>query len=589
MQHHRQLLSTLDLLLLSPELELEELNDSLTFVAGASQHFPTEKTALAEKLLEMLSVDAFVDATSNTHRMSLLQALLRQQQACRPAELLRLWFRLLRVRDKNLVQLLQNAILGQAKTASNQHSALQSMIEEAVLKQSGIVSEDEAGATLAFRSIQIAIELWRRAIWKDSRTVDLVAMAASSRANLKLMQMSLNFFLGRVSTLGFNEDGEDAVKTKKKNVLEVREKQKEALLSVAVAGMTKSMRRKLKKLSAATRKSYQGEEFEETNSVDRSQAIIQMLSNAQGFAEKLLANLRAANDTAETRLLVLQVLARTIGIHELALPDFYSAIQRYLQPTNKNAVQALACAAQASHSQFNPTDHLLPVLRLIARNFVVEHCQPAAIAAGLNGIRAICARCISAMDRDLLEELIEWCDPKRAKDKGVMMAARSLLGLYREQNPEMLPKRERGKSATEKLLAEKNQESLPLAAMKILSAEELAAIREDGHREVFADTVNANDQMDVIEVEDIASRSKTRADKKARMASIHAGREDRPEFGSRRRGKDRVSMPNAEKAKRSKPQLMLAHKFEVRQKASRSARQKLRVRQAHLKRQKLRK
>jgi len=36
---------------------------------------------------------------------------------------------------------------------------------------------------------------------------------------------------------------------------------------------------------------------------------------------------------------------------------------------------------------------------------------------------------------------------KRAKQKGVMMASRSLIALYRDINPAMLAKKDRGKTA----------------------------------------------------------------------------------------------------------------------------------------------
>jgi protein SDA1 len=65
--------------------------------------------------------------------------------------------------------------------------------------------------------------------------------------------------------------------------------------------------------------------------------------------------------------------------------------------------------------------------------------------AGLNAIREICARAPLAMDSTLLQDLVEY---KGSKDKGVMMAARSLITLYREVAPEMLRRKDRGKVAS---------------------------------------------------------------------------------------------------------------------------------------------
>lgn len=49
------------------------------------------------------------------------------------------------------------------------------------------------------------------------------------------------------------------------------------------------------------------------------------------------------------------------------------------------------------------------------------------------------------MDSALLQDLVEY---KGSKDKGVMMAARSLITLYREVAPEMLKRKDRGKVAS---------------------------------------------------------------------------------------------------------------------------------------------
>ncbi|CAG8651829.1 4821_t:CDS:2 [Racocetra fulgida] len=55
------------------------------------------------------------------------------------------------------------------------------------------------------------------------------------------------------------------------------------------------------------------------------------------------------------------------------------------------------------------------------------------MAAGLNAIREICARQPLAIDSTLLQDLTEY---KSDRDKGVIMAAKSLIGLFREINPE---------------------------------------------------------------------------------------------------------------------------------------------------------
>ena len=92
-----------------------------------------------------------------------------------------------------------------------------------------------------------------------------------------------------------------------------------------------------------------------------------------------------------------------------------------------------------------PPDVLEPIIRKIADEFVSEGVASEVATAGLNSIREICSRAPLAMNETLLQDLTEY---KGSKDKGVMMGARSLIGLYREVAPEMLKRKDRGKVAT---------------------------------------------------------------------------------------------------------------------------------------------
>ncbi len=55
-------------------------------------------------------------------------------------------------------------------------------------------------------------------------------------------------------------------------------------------------------------------------------------------------------------------------------------------------------------------------------------------------MREVCVRCPLVMSEDLLRDLAEY---RSYRDKSVMMAARSLIHLYRELNPDLLKKKDR--------------------------------------------------------------------------------------------------------------------------------------------------
>ena len=63
------------------------------------------------------------------------------------------------------------------------------------------------------------------------------------------------------------------------------------------------------------------------------------------------------------------------------------------------------------------------------------------ITVGINTVRELCMRVPLAMDSTLLADLIEY---RKDRDRGVVAASRSLLQLYRERMPSMLPKEAQG-------------------------------------------------------------------------------------------------------------------------------------------------
>ena len=126
---------------------------------------------------------------------------------------------------------------------------------------------------------------------------------------------------------------------------------------------------------------------------------------------------------------------------------------RYLAPHQLHVTLILVSLAQSIHPQ-TPPDVLVPIVRKLSDAFVHPGVGPEVIAAGLNTVREICSRQPLVMEgqNDLLEDLVSY---RKSKDKGVCAAARGILALYREVNPELLRKRERGKTATMAAIAGK--------------------------------------------------------------------------------------------------------------------------------------
>lgn len=188
-------------------------------------------------------------------------------------------------------------------------------------------------------------------------------------------------------------------------------------------------------------------------------------------------------------------MSRLIGLHKLSVLGIYSYLLKYLSPRQRDVTHFLACTAQAAHDLV-PPDVLEPIVKKIADEFVSEGVASEVATAGyarranpswvvylfptdsfylcrrLNSIREICARAPLAMNATLLQDLVEY---KGSKDKGVMMAARGLIGLYREIAPEMLKKKDRGKSAS---MGMKDRETLRFGIEKSGEIEGLELLEE---------------------------------------------------------------------------------------------------------------
>ena len=114
-------------------------------------------------------------------------------------------------------------------------------------------------------------------------------------------------------------------------------------------------------------------------------AALQMLNDPQGFAEKLLSQLRRSTDKFEVKLLMMNLIARVISTHELVVLSFYPFVQKYMQPHQTKVTNILAYAAMAVHSLV-PPDAVEPLIRTLANHFVSDGRQDEVIAIGLNTV-----------------------------------------------------------------------------------------------------------------------------------------------------------------------------------------------------------
>lgn len=256
---------------------------------------------------------------------------------------------------------------------------------------------------------------------------------ASLADNEKVISGGVRFFLGgdkereELEDESSDEEAVDMGRIKHQMAINKKNKKKARMMDNAVAMVKKKERKK-----------------KQPHSLNFS--AFHLLHDPQGFAEALfskhLQNTRSKLNL-EQKLLVLQLVSRLVGLHKLTVISLYSYFLKYLTPRQPSVTSFMASLAQATHNLV-PPDVLEPLVQKIANEFVSEAAAAEVASAGINAIREICVRQPLAMNDTLLQDLVMY---RKSKDKGVMMAAKGLLSLYREVGADMLKKRDRGKDA----------------------------------------------------------------------------------------------------------------------------------------------
>ncbi|KAI1099626.1 SDA1-domain-containing protein [Jackrogersella minutella] len=285
----------------------------------------------------------------------------------------------------------------------------------------------------ALWAVKLVRELWRRQIWTDARPVDIMRQACLADDE-KVIIGGVRFFLGGDKEREEYEDDssdEETVDIKKvKHLVEINKK-------------TKKSKKALDRAADRVKK----QERKKNAPHPLNFSALHLLQDPQGFSENLfekhLQNSKSKL-ALDSKLLVLQLVTRLVGLHKLTVVPLYSWFIKHLSPKQQSASSFLASLAQGTHNLV-PPDAIEPLIQKIANEFVSEASASEVCSAGLNAIREICARQPLAMNETLLQDLVEY---RKSKDKGVMMAAKGLLSLYREKGADMLRKKDRGKDAT---------------------------------------------------------------------------------------------------------------------------------------------
>lgn len=446
LQQYSHYESMRDIFLLNPSTEdSEEFAEIINFMSFVCSSYPKETAKFPDELATILTKNhAELD---HELREKIVQCLvmLRNKDIITAEYLIKTLFPLLFAYSSNSV----NGAGYHSKALRNQiYTALVSLLKSC---NTGAKNQKLNRTTQALLfnlldqkdgngvwATKLTRELWRRGIWDDSRTVELMTQACL-HPDAKVVISGVKFFLGadkeREAEFEENSDDDDLDPEALRHKMQVNKKNSKRSKKLDAA--LKTMKKKNSNKHSATYLNF---------------SAIHLLRDPQQFAEEMFENNLSGKNAnkfdLDQKIAIMNLVSRLVGTHKLTVLGLYSFFLKYLTPKQRNVTQILAAAAQATHDLV-PPESINMMVRKIADEFVSDGVSAEVASAGLNTIREILARNPAGIDEDLLQDLTAY---KGSKSKAVMMAARSLISLYREVAPEMLTKADRGKVATMDLI-----------------------------------------------------------------------------------------------------------------------------------------
>ncbi|KAI3516159.1 hypothetical protein L1887_15070 [Cichorium endivia] len=420
----------------------KDLGDRAMFLAHVTPFYPNQLVGYPTELVEFLRSSARVLPSSLRVTVTQALILLLNRKIVAIRETLALFMELQVLTDKPLKELAFSHVIHSIRRMNQKHKnetenrALQSILF------SMLQEEDEKKA---MRSLVTICDLHRRKVWFDDRTANAICRACFHPSS-RIMIAALSFLLDYEKIEQDNDSDESSDEEEAIHQPHVVVS-KEAIYKAKNTGTTSSKKKKKAKLQRVIRSMKKQQRISsERNDNLNYYSPLNALKDAQGFAERLFSRLQTCGERFEIKMMIVKVVARTVGLHRLILLNFYPFLQKYVQPHQKDVTNLLAAAVQACHDMV-PPDAVEPLFKQIVNQFVHDRSRTESIAVGLNVVREICLRIPLLMTEDLLQDLVLY---KKSHEKAVSSAARSLISLFREICPSLLIKKDRGRPTNPK-------------------------------------------------------------------------------------------------------------------------------------------
>lgn len=494
----------MELFRLRPQKPSETFGQQVMFLAHVLPSFPGKADALPDLIIGTLEEHA--EVMHSSMRMTLVSALIllrnRHQFPC--IKTLPTYFKLFVTQDKGLRKSIFSHMV---KDIAQMNLKMKNQKVNYELRNFVFSKLKEVDIEVSRHACALFISMYRQNVWSDSHVVNLMS-AGLVHPDLKIAAALAHLFLGN-KTKGLEGILEES------DAEEDDTNVNDAIMTIVGAKKTANRVKRIKRAKKAAKKSEKKKGSKKGDNSAVSFVAIDYLNDPQTLAERLLQRLSKGSEPYLFRLLMLHLVARLIGRHQLQLLNFYPYVLKYLQPAQQEVTKVLAALVEASHAQV-PPEEVRPVVLHIIRYFVSEACAAEVIEVGLNAIREICARSVNILTEDELTDLVNF---RKFKNKGVSMAARSLINAYRELHPQLLHRSLQGREAVMALsrgelhapIYGENEAATRIDGLELLTAKskklklpvgskgaELAAMKkaaEDGAQQMMSEQVLGADDF----------------------------------------------------------------------------------------------
>ena len=448
-----------------PSLNASSLNALVAFLAHTAGCYPGKGNHLSLFIQQLIEIIRTCIERSETLILakSLLPSLMIARHKCMEEKSKNLIIDFLFEILSKVPNLAYGYLLQEGKVTPNDRSFKKKIVS--ILSKR---SEDPQNQQYDLLILRIGMEMFIK--FKSWQEMDLVrAISQCALSNIaKVSLLAINFFLGGMSTFIISNDADAADRQETLSALRH---------SLHTSGKSRA---KLRKEKTILKKLHDGAKLKEEDDASPGRGVnlvaLNLLPDPDAFCEQL-GNMfhekqHATARSYEHRLLIIRLQSCLISHFKLIFPEFYEKILRYLKPTQKECTKILAYVANAVHASLNdelddmekeetpPSGdggmliHLLQAVSLmISRNFIAEYCRPEVVTVGLNVLREMATKCPQAISKTVLEDVLAISSDSNASkamtnNKGVRMAAKALLSLYRTKAPKRLPIRLRGRPSS---------------------------------------------------------------------------------------------------------------------------------------------